>query len=120
MLDLAMAVHISSPKSDTKKSFTVATTVYLKNSMKKKYRNLKILSDFAKNYKTSDSFKSKEKEKGKNNLLTSEEGILIVTTNSCIRPDIYLDNDRHCNGCKYYEHCGCSLKKLIGERKKRQ
>lgn len=86
--------------------------------MKKKYRNLKILSEFAKNYKAKDDLKIR-KRKG-NNLLDTREGISMLTTNTCLRPDIYLDNDRHCDGCQYYDHCECSLRKLIGQRRRRQ
>jgi len=31
---------------------------------------------------------------------------------TCIRPDIYYDNDSACNGCQYYEHCLCHNKRL--------
>ena len=30
----------------------------------------------------------------------------------CLRPDIYLDNGRHCEGCFYYNFCLSGLKKL--------
>lgn len=30
----------------------------------------------------------------------------------CYRPDIYFDNKKYCNGCTYYNLCGCKLKKL--------
>lgn len=35
-----------------------------------------------------------------------------ATETSCFRPDIYLDNDGHCQGCKYFDHCSCRLKCL--------
>ena len=30
----------------------------------------------------------------------------------CLRPDIYLTNGKHCDGCSYYSLCLSSLKKL--------
>ena len=82
--------------------------------MKQKYRKLKQLSEFAKNYKTP------ENEKTKNNLLSSESGISSVTNGACIRPDIFLDNDRNCDDCPYYENCNCTIKRLSNEKKKRK
>jgi hypothetical protein len=31
---------------------------------------------------------------------------------NCLRPDIFLSNDRHCDGCKYYKICRSRLKNL--------
>jgi len=31
---------------------------------------------------------------------------------SCLRPDIYLNNGRHCDGCHYYKICRSHLKNL--------
>lgn len=42
---------------------------------------------------------------------------------SCLRPDIFLTNGRHCEGCKYYDLCVNRLKclpKWINEDKKRK
>jgi hypothetical protein len=50
-------------------------------------------------------------------LLKSKEGIANLTESSCIRPDIYLDNDRNCDGCPYFDHCICSKKRLDKKRK---
>lgn len=36
-----------------------------------------------------------------------------MTSKICMRPDVYLDNDRHCNGCPNYELCVNSNKCLI-------
>lgn len=36
-----------------------------------------------------------------------------MTTKICMRPDVYLDNDRHCNGCPNYELCVNANKCLI-------
>jgi hypothetical protein len=83
--------------------------------MKKKYRKLKMLSEFAKNYKS-----EAPKERVKNNLLSTKEGVVSVTNGACIRPDIYLDNDRNCDDCPYYENCDCNIKKLSNERKRKK
>lgn len=34
-----------------------------------------------------------------------------LTKSSCLRPDIYLDNDKACNGCYVYELCKCPVRK---------
>lgn len=34
------------------------------------------------------------------------------TKSACLRPDIYLSNGRHCEGCAYYSLCLSALKKL--------
>ena len=34
------------------------------------------------------------------------------TKTECLRPDIYLNNDYACNGCKYYDLCQNKMKKL--------
>lgn len=86
---------------------------FFKNKMKQKNRKLKQLSEFAKNYKTP------ENEKVKNNLLSTENGISSVTENACIRPDIYLYNDRSCDDCPYFEHCKCNIKKLSSYKKRK-
>ena len=31
---------------------------------------------------------------------------------TCMRPDIFIDNDYYCDECWYYEHCMCSQKRL--------
>jgi hypothetical protein len=82
--------------------------------MKKKYRKLEQLKEFAKSYKSSEANNNDNKRK---NLLKSKEGIANLTASSCIRPDIYLDNDRTCNGCPYFNDCVCSIKRLDKKRK---
>jgi hypothetical protein len=42
----------------------------------------------------------------------NKEGVEMITSNSCIRPDIYLNNDKYCNGCPWSEHCICGLKRF--------
>jgi len=41
-----------------------------------------------------------------------KEGVEKITSNSCIRPDIYLNNDKYCNGCPWIEHCICRIKRF--------
>lgn len=43
------------------------------------------------------------------------EAVRQLTEGACQRPDIYLNNDRACDGCALYEHCACSLKQLLSE-----
>lgn len=38
-----------------------------------------------------------------------------LTENTCQRPDIYLNNDRACDGCVLYEHCACTSKQLLAD-----
>ena len=83
--------------------------------MKKKYRKsqlLKELKEFGEKYKNPETINNTKK-----NLLKTKEGIINLTESSCIRPDIYLDNDRTCNGCPYFDHCVCSIKRLDKKRK---
>jgi hypothetical protein len=75
---------------------------------KKKNRNLKHLFEFAKSFANS----SINRNEATKNLISYSEGIKMVTQNACIRPDIYLDNDRTCDYCMYYEDCACNLKKV--------
>jgi hypothetical protein len=49
----------------------------------------------------------------------NKEEIGYITNGTCIRPDLYLDNDNTCITCKIYESCGCSLKTL-GKRKRNE
>jgi hypothetical protein len=51
----------------------------------------------------------------KRDVLLSEAPDLIESVSrngSCIRPDIYLNNDRHCDGCSLYTSCLASIKNL--------
>lgn len=85
-------------------------------SVKKKYRKLKQLSEFVENYRIPQQ---KQKGNKKDNLLSTSDGIASVTKDSCIRPDIFLDNDRHCDGCPYIEDCKCNLKRLTTSKRKK-
>lgn len=35
-----------------------------------------------------------------------------MTALACLRPDIYLDNGRFCNGCPWIKNCICGIKKI--------
>ena len=37
---------------------------------------------------------------------------------TCQRPDIFLHNDKACDGCPYYEYCMCYGKRLSHEKRK--
>ena len=41
------------------------------------------------------------------------ESVKQLTEGTCQRPDIYLNNDRACDGCALYEHCACASKQLL-------
>jgi hypothetical protein len=43
------------------------------------------------------------------------EQVRQLTENTCQRPDIYLNNDRACDGCVLYENCACSAKQLLAD-----
>ena len=43
--------------------------------------------------------------------LTSEQ-LAEESKSVCLRPDIYLTNGKHCDGCAYYSLCMSALKKL--------
>lgn len=46
-----------------------------------------------------------------------------ITSNSCLRPDIFLDNGKYCDGCPWSDHCVCDIKRFHGkaiERKSRK
>lgn len=84
----------------------------MKQKKQKKKRQLKQLKEFAKNYQVPSL-----KNVVRTNLLDNKDGIALVTSNACIRPDIYLDNGRNCEGCPYYDDCQCSIKRLSKRRK---
>lgn len=43
------------------------------------------------------------------------EQVRQLTEGACQRPDIYLNNDRACDGCVLYEHCACAAKQLLSD-----
>jgi|LauGreDrversion4_2_1035121.scaffolds.fasta_scaffold654668_1 hypothetical protein len=40
------------------------------------------------------------------------------TKDCCFRPDVYLNNDGHCEGCRYFDLCSCRLKCLPKKKRK--
>lgn len=50
----------------------------------------------------------------------NRKGVEEITRNSCIRPDIYLNNDKCCDGCPWEKHCICDLKKSSCDYKKKR
>lgn len=40
-----------------------------------------------------------------------------ITRNMCMRPDIYLDNDRTCDYCSINDCCTCALKRFALKKK---
>ncbi len=84
--------------------------------MTKKTHKLKHLKEFAKSFNNEQNL---IKDNLKKNLLKSKDGIENVTTGACIRPDIYLDNDRYCENCPYIENCACGLKRTTISKKRK-
>ena len=41
-------------------------------------------------------------------------------TGTCIRPDIFLSNNKSCDGCEYHEFCLCRNKRLSHEKRRRR
>ena len=41
-----------------------------------------------------------------------ESDVRNITKSQCLRPDIYLNNNRNCEGCSFYKNCECKLKCL--------
>lgn len=50
---------------------------------------------------------------------TNKEQVAKLTEGACWRPDIYLNNDRACNGCYLYEHCKCAIRRWDDPNEKR-
>ena len=49
--------------------------------------------------------------------LTNKE-LAETTKSQCLRPDIFLTNGRHCEGCQYIELCNNRIKILPSHSKK--
>jgi len=43
----------------------------------------------------------------------NKEGVEELTKSACVRPDIYLNNDKHCDGCAWSKYCICHLKRFF-------
>jgi hypothetical protein len=44
--------------------------------------------------------------------LSLKDYVESLTTTACLRPDIFLDNDRKCDFCPYVKFCLCPVKKV--------
>jgi hypothetical protein len=42
----------------------------------------------------------------------NKEGVEELTKSSCVRPDIYLNNGKYCDGCPWSEYCICRIKRF--------
>ena len=69
----------------------------------------KKLNNFIKEYK-------KEYSTDIVSLLENKKMAEHITSSSCWRPDIYLNNDRYCNGCVIYVNCCCPIKRIDKKR----
>jgi urocanate hydratase len=52
-------------------------------------------------------------------LKKDKEEVRKLTANTCLRPDLYLNNDDSCVKCYIYDNCACPAKNL-GKKNKRQ
>jgi hypothetical protein len=43
----------------------------------------------------------------------NKNGVEDITKSSCIRPDIYLNNYKFCDGCPWSKYCVCDLKRFL-------
>lgn len=43
-----------------------------------------------------------------------------TTQTQCLRPDIFIGNGRHCDGCEFYDLCQCAIKTLPKPEKARK
>jgi hypothetical protein len=48
----------------------------------------------------------------------NNEELSDLTSSTCLRPDIFLDNDRYCDGCEFFNICTNKSKGLIKTTKK--
>jgi hypothetical protein len=47
----------------------------------------------------------------------NKEDVKSITDGTCVRPDLYLNNDNTCIKCSFYEDCACSIKTLGKKRR---
>lgn len=94
---------VSSPEEETennenpkkkRKKYVTSKSIHLEN-----------LLEAAKDYKF--GYKPKNID-----LVKDKEEVRKLTNGTCLRPDIYLDNDYSCDGCYIFDNCVCSIKKL--------
>lgn len=49
-------------------------------------------------------------------LVINAEACKRETSNSCWRPDIFLNNDRSCNNCALVAHCACPSRRIAKKK----
>jgi len=76
----------------------------------KRREQRKALNEFI-NDTTPGKYMLKPKEEAKFLDMTNPEHVRSLTSFSCARPHIFLDNDRNCNGCNIYNLCCCPIKR---------
>lgn len=59
------------------------------------------------------------KERQVIDLTKDKDACAYYTSIACVRPDIYLDNDRTCDHCSINKHCACPIKKFSKEYNKK-
>ena len=55
----------------------------------------------------------------KKNELNNDIKTKSILYDTCLRPDIFLDNGRHCDGCPLFDNCICHIKKSYVEPKRK-
>jgi hypothetical protein len=53
------------------------------------------------------------------NLKENKEFCKEITRSMCLRPDIYLNNDRTCDNCSIHKYCSCAIKKLSSDSRRK-
>lgn len=93
-IDESSDIESDSPKSRKRKKYVTQKSVKLDNL-------LEAAKDYKFGYKPISI-----------NLVKDVEETKKLTNGTCLRPDIYLDNDNACDKCYIYNNCACSLKRL--------
>lgn len=131
--------HKSFPGSKIPCSVTGKLTTCIGPWMVKKIKQYGSAEGLLRNYKCRGALKNereatkvvKKKRKQKTQILKDEQKNWVIpkmtfvpprpltnseitqtTETQCLRPDIFLSNDRHCDGCSLYNLCSNSLKNM--------
>ena len=121
----------------TKECVLLLRQGYTEKQIREKYKcvdktqiPLNILKLYVKKFKNRAKIEKLEKRKEVQEYIKQREGAYIVkphtrnyidltnasqvaelTKSSCLRPDIYLNNNKACNGCYVYDLCKCQARK---------